>query len=46
LVQIFRPKDKTYRRGIESLQRSYEADSAVRATVEEILGSVAKEDAR
>ena len=42
-MQIFRPKDKTYRRGIESLQRSYEADSAVRATVEEILGSVAKE---
>jgi histidinol dehydrogenase len=42
-VQILRPKDKAYRRGIESLKRSYEADSAVRATVEEILGAVAKE---
>jgi histidinol dehydrogenase len=42
-VQILRPKDKAYRRGIESLKRSYEADPAVRATVEEILGAVAKE---
>jgi histidinol dehydrogenase len=42
-VQILRPKDKAYRRDIESLKRSYEADSAVRATVEEILGAVAKE---
>jgi histidinol dehydrogenase len=42
-VQILRPKDKAYRRGIESLKRCYEADSAVRATVEEILGAVAKE---
>lgn len=42
-MQILRPKDKTYLRGIESLKRSYEADSAVRATVEEILGAVAKE---
>jgi histidinol dehydrogenase len=42
-VQILRPKDKAYRRGIESLKRSYEADSAVRSTVEEILGAVAKE---
>ena len=42
-MQILRPKDKAYRRGIESLKRSYEADSAVRATVEEILGAVAKE---
>jgi len=42
-VQILRPKDKAYRRGIESLKRCYEADPAVRATVEEILGAVAKE---
>jgi histidinol dehydrogenase len=42
-VQILRPKDKAYRRGIESLKRSYEADAAVRSTVEEILGAVAKE---
>ena len=42
-MQILRPKDKSYRRGIESLKRSYEADPAVRATVEEILGAVAKE---
>jgi histidinol dehydrogenase len=42
-VQILRPKDKAYRRGIESLKRSYEADPAVRSTVEEILGAVAKE---
>jgi len=42
-VQILRPKDKAYRRGIESLKRSYEADAAVRSTVEEILGTVAKE---
>ena len=42
-MQILRPKDKAYRRGIESLKRSCEADPAVRATVEEILGAVAKE---
>ena len=42
-MQILRPKDKAYRRGIESLNRSYEADPAVRATVEEILAAVAKE---
>jgi histidinol dehydrogenase len=42
-VQILRPKDKAYRRGIESLKRSYEADAAVRSTVEDILGAVAKE---
>ncbi len=42
-MQILRPKDKAYRRGIESLKRSYEADPAVRATVEEILCAVAKE---
>ncbi len=42
-MQILRPKDKAYRRGIESLKRSYEADPTVRATVEEILGAVAKE---
>ena len=42
-MQILRPKDKAYRRGIESLKRSYEADAAVRSTVEEILGTVAKE---
>lgn len=42
-MQILRPKDKAYRRGIESLKRSYEADSAVRATVESILADVAKE---
>jgi histidinol dehydrogenase len=42
-VQILRQKDKAYRRGIESLKRSYEADPAVRATVEEILCAVAKE---
>jgi histidinol dehydrogenase len=42
-VQILRPKDKAYLRGIESLNRSYEADPAVRATVEEILAAVAKE---
>ena len=42
-MQILRPKDKAYRRGIESLKRSYEADPAVRATVEEILAAVAKE---
>lgn len=42
-MQILRPKDKAYRRGIEALKRSYEADAAVRATVEEILGAVAKE---
>ncbi len=42
-MQILRPKDKAYRRCIESLKRCYEADPAVRATVEEILGAVAKE---
>ncbi|MFM8763844.1 MAG: histidinol dehydrogenase [Spartobacteria bacterium] len=42
-MQILRPKDKAYRRGIEALKRSYAADAAVRATVEEILGAVAKE---
>lgn len=42
-MQILRPKDKAYRLGIESLNRSYEADPAVRATVEEILAAVAKE---
>jgi histidinol dehydrogenase len=42
-VQILRPKDKAYRRGIESLKRCYEADPTVRATVEEILAAVAKE---
>jgi histidinol dehydrogenase len=42
-VQILRPKDKAYRRGIESLNRTYEADPSVRATVEEILAAVAKE---
>jgi histidinol dehydrogenase len=42
-VQILRPKDKAYRRGIESLKRCYEADPAVRATVEEILAAVAKD---
>lgn len=42
-MQILRPKDKAYRRGIESLKRCYEADPSVRATVEEILGAVAKE---
>jgi histidinol dehydrogenase len=42
-VQILRPTDKAYLRGIESLNRSYEADPAVRATVEEILAAVAKE---
>jgi histidinol dehydrogenase len=42
-VQILRPKDKAYRRGIESLKRSYQADPTVRSTVEEILGAVAKE---
>ncbi len=42
-MQILRPKDKAYRRGIESLKRCYEADPTVRATVEEILAAVAKE---
>ena len=42
-MQILRPKDKSYRRGVESLKRSYEADQAVRSTVEEILSVVAKE---
>ena len=42
-MQILRPKDKAYRRCIESLKRCYEADPAVRATVEEILAAVAKE---
>jgi histidinol dehydrogenase len=42
-VQILRPKDKNYKRGIESLKRSYGADPAVRATVEDILADVAKE---
>jgi histidinol dehydrogenase len=42
-VQILRPKDKAYKRGIESLRRFYAADPAVRATVEDILGAVAKE---
>ena len=42
-MQILRPKDKAYRRGIESLKRCYEADPAVRVTVEEILAAVAKE---
>lgn len=42
-MQILRPKDKAYRRGIESLKRSYQADPTVRSTVEEILGAVAKE---
>ena len=42
-MQILRPKDKAYRRGIESLKRCYEADAAVRATVEEVLTAVAKE---
>jgi histidinol dehydrogenase len=42
-VQILRPKDKNYKRGIESLKRSYAADPTVRATVEDILAAVAKE---
>ncbi len=42
-MQILRPKDKSYKRGVESLKRSYEADQAVRSTVEEILSVVAKE---
>ena len=42
-MQILRPKDKNYKRGIESLKRSYGADPAVRATVEDILADVAKE---
>lgn len=42
-MQILRPKDKAYRRGIESLKRSYQADSAVRATVEDVLAAVATE---
>lgn len=42
-MQILRPKDKSYRRGVESLKRSYEVDQAVRSTVEEILSVVAKE---
>lgn len=42
-MQILRPKDKPYKRGVESLKRSYEADQAVRSTVEEILSVVAKE---
>ncbi len=42
-MQILRPKDKAYKRGIESLRRFYAADPAVRATVEDILGAVAKE---
>ncbi len=42
-MQILRPKDKAYKRGIEALRRFYAADSAVRATVEDILGAVAKE---
>ncbi|MEI8292842.1 MAG: histidinol dehydrogenase [bacterium] len=42
-MQTLRPTDKTYRRAIESLKRRYEADVAVRSTVEEILAAVAKE---
>jgi histidinol dehydrogenase len=42
-VQILRPKDKNYKRGIESLKRSYAADPTVRVTVEDILAAVAKE---
>lgn len=42
-MQILRPKDKAYKRGIETLRRFYAADPAVRATVEDILGAVAKE---
>ena len=42
-MQILRPKDKAYKRGIESLRRFYAADPAVRATVEDILGAVAKD---
>ena len=42
-MQILRPKDKNYKRGIESLKRSYAADPTVRATVEDILAAVAKE---
>lgn len=42
-MQILRPKDKTYKRGILSLKRSFASDPAVRATVEDILVSVAKE---
>jgi histidinol dehydrogenase len=42
-MQILRPKDKAYKRGIESLRRFYAADPAVRATVEDILGAVATE---
>ena len=42
-MQILRPKDKAYKRGIESLRRFYAADPAVLATVEDILGAVAKE---
>lgn len=42
-MQILRPKDKNYKRGIESLKRSYAADPTVRATVEDILAGVAKE---
>jgi histidinol dehydrogenase len=42
-VQILRPKDKNYKRGIESLKRSYAADPTVRGTVEDILAAVATE---
>ena len=42
-MQILRPKDKNYKRGIESLKRSYAADPTVRGTVEDILADVAKE---
>ena len=42
-MQILRPKDKNYKRGIESLKRFCAADPTVRATVEDILAAVAKE---
>lgn len=42
-MQILRPKDKTYKSGILWLKRSFASDPAVRATVEDILGAVAKE---
>ena len=42
-MRILRPKETSYRLGLESLRRSYSAAPDVRATVEEILDAVACE---
>lgn len=39
-MQILRPTDKGYQRGLQQLRRHYQADPSVQATVEEILSAI------